>query len=100
MAEGTPPAECTFTQDGVFHFQIEFYEDVLLNTLKFSDRSEDNPKHFFVNGVQMTGDGLTASVDVCYAMTYRPDKSFLGKNELLDQVLYVRFEALVQSVLA
>ena len=98
MAEGTPPPDCEFSQGGTFHFQVSFYEDELLNNFKFVDKSETNPDHFFVEGVQIDSGGLVASTDVCYDVRYRPPKEFLEENGLLDQVLFTKIQAILVAL--
>jgi len=91
--------DCNFDQDGTFHFRVQFYIDEFLTRLGFEDLSSDNPDHFLVNGKLLDGSGLNALVGQCYKVNYKPEKSFLAANGLLDQVLYLKIEAILQNII-
>ena len=93
-------ADCTFDQDGTFFLRIQFYLDEFLTRLEFEDLSSDNPKHFVVNGQPVNASGLDATVGQCYKITYKPAKDFLIANGLLDQVLYLKVEAILKNIIS
>jgi hypothetical protein len=102
MAEvsvGTGTVDCNFDQEGIFHFRVQFYLDEFLTRLGFEDLSSDNPSHFLVNGKPLDDNGLDALVGQCYKVNYKPMKSFLAANGLLDQVLYLKIEAILQNII-
>ena len=90
-------AECLFDESGVFHFKIEFYEDEMFTTLKFEDRSDNNPDHFFVGGNQVTASGTTIEAGICYTIEYKPEQQFLADNGLLDEVLFIKTRVILKE---
>ena len=70
MSDPSTLAECSFTENGVFHFKVQFYADELLINLVFEATSSDNPSYFFVNNIQLTSDGLSGVAGICYQISY------------------------------
>jgi hypothetical protein len=83
-------SQCDFDQVGVFHFKVEFYVDENLAILEFTDSTESHPEHFLIDNKPFPTGGFTTAIGTCYDLVYRPSRTFLVVNNLVNQVFYTK----------